>query len=114
MVNTWPSVWNTRIIRVCGAQMEYTGIHTYSMRCDGYGFMTVTLSVTDFSEEHSDSHLLSHAYICRLTLALASHRRAATSHASATRLRACRSAKATYGSGSREMWCERASTPSVV
>ena len=48
MVNTWPSVWNTRIIRVCGAQMEYTGIHTYSMRCDGYGFMTVTLSVTDF------------------------------------------------------------------
>ena len=40
MVNTWPSVWNTRIIRVCGAQMEYTGIHTYSMRCDGYGFMT--------------------------------------------------------------------------
>ena len=34
--------------------MEYTGIHTYSTRCDGYGFMTVTLSVTDFSEEHSD------------------------------------------------------------
>ena len=33
--------------------MEYTGIHTYSTRCDGYGFMTVTLSVTDFSEEHS-------------------------------------------------------------
>ena len=32
-------------IRVCGAQMEYTVIHIYSTQVDGYGFMTVTLSV---------------------------------------------------------------------